>query len=186
MNRPSSTTGRLLVAEPELGDPNFERTVVFMLDHNAEGAVGVVLNRPTELAVADVLADWSAPASEPAVLFVGGPVSENAVLALARHDGEPPLVGWTAVLGTVGTLDLHLEPGSVTGHVAELRLFAGYSGWGPGQLEFELDEGAWFVVDALETDVFSRAPTNLWRGVLRRQPDRLRLLADYPVDVIVN
>lgn len=181
-----STAGRLLVAEPEMGDPNFDRTIVFMIDHTRDGAIGVVLNRPTDLPIRDVLTEWATYAAEPEVLFVGGPVSENAVIGLARRRADAPLPGWAQVADDIGTLDLHLDAVSMAGEIDALRLFAGYSGWGPGQLDFELDEGAWFIVDARPDDLFSAAPTELWRSVLRRQRDRLRLLADYPSDVTLN
>jgi putative transcriptional regulator len=187
MTHPSrSSAGRLLVAEPWLSDPNFARTVVFMIEHHREGAVGVVLNRPTEVAIAEVLADWQQLVNAPPVLHIGGPVEQGSVLGLGWSERDAPVVGWSEIIDRVGTLDLHVEPAMLVGELAAVRLFAGYSGWGPGQLDGELDEGAWFVVDALPPDVFDPDPETLWRRVLRRQPDELALLADMPLDVSVN
>jgi putative transcriptional regulator len=187
MTHPSrATTGRLLVAQPHLADPNFDRAVVFMIEHNDEGAVGVVINRPTDLQIAEVLADWRGLAGEPAVLYVGGPVSQTSVLGLGQAAGRRPAIGWSAVLGSIGTVDLNTDPDVLAGELDAIRLFAGYSGWGPGQLDWELEEESWFVVDAEPGDVLDRDPETLWRRVLQRQPDRLALLAHFPADVSVN
>jgi putative transcriptional regulator len=187
MTHPSrSTAGRLLVAEPWLSDPNFARTVVFMIEHHREGAVGVVLNRPTDVEISDVLSDWRELVSAPAVLHMGGPVSQSSVLGLGWNERSDAAVGWSEIIPRVGTVDLHVEPAMLAGDVDAVRLFAGYSGWGPGQLDGELEEGAWFVVDALAPDIFDPDPSTLWRRVLRRQPDDLALLADIPLDVSVN
>jgi putative transcriptional regulator len=187
MTHPSrATTGRLLLAQPHLDEPNFTRTVVFMIEHNADGAVGVVLNRPTDLRIDEVLADWRDLAGEPAVLFVGGPVSQSSVLGLAQIGEHGIAPGWSAVLGRIGTLDLNSDPAALVGELDAVRLFAGYSGWGPGQLDWELEEESWFVVDAEPVDVLDPDPESLWRRVLQRQPDRLALLAHFPLDISVN
>jgi putative transcriptional regulator len=178
--------GRLLVATPLLADPNFERSVVFMLEHNDEGAVGLVLNRPTEVEVETPLEDWRRFASDPPVIFVGGPVSKEAVIALARVDRPEVDAAWQQILGTVGVLDLTADADVVGGALDELRIFAGYAGWGPSQLEGEIEEGSWFVVDARPDDPFGTAPDDLWRAVLRRQPDPLRRYALFPPDLRMN
>ena len=184
-----STVGKLLIAEPMLGDPNFDRTVVLMIEHTPEGALGVVLNRPTDLDVDTVLEDWAPLAARPSVLYMGGPVEQNGVLALGRHQpGADPedIPGWTRVLGEVGTVDLHLEPGALATTVAGIRFFAGYSGWGGGQLEAELDESAWLVVPASVDDVFAPDPDTMWRAVLRRQGGKVAMLADFPSHPSLN
>jgi putative transcriptional regulator len=187
MTHPSrATTGRLLLAQPHLDEANFARTVVFMIEHNDDGAVGVVLNRPTDLLIAEVLGDWRDLASEPAVLYVGGPVSQSSVLGLARVAAHGLAPGWNAVVGLIGTLDLNTDPASLAGDIDAVRLFAGYSGWGPGQLDWELEEESWFVVDAEPSDVLDTDPESLWKRVLQRQPDRLALLAHFPPDISVN
>jgi putative transcriptional regulator len=182
-----STRGRLLVASPMLGDPNFERTVVFMLEHGDEGAVGVVLNRPTEVEVEAPLEDWRRLTSFPMVVFVGGPVSRESVIALARiGDGKPAPDAFTQIHDSIGALDLTADADLVGGAIDDLRIFAGYAGWGPGQLEGELEEAAWFVVDALPSDPFTAAPDDLWPTVLRRQPGPLRRYALFPPDLRMN
>ena len=183
-----STRGRLLVATPLLGDPNFERTVIFMLEDNDEGSLGLVLNRPSPLEVTDPLPDWSRLVAAPSVVFVGGPVSRSSVIALAAREPayELPDEAWTAVEGGVGVLDLTADADLIGAGLAEVRVFAGYAGWGEGQLAGEIDEGAWFVVDAIEGDTFTDRPEQLWRDVLRRQPEPLRQFANYPPDPSVN
>ena len=168
-----STRGRLLVASPLLGDPNFERTVVFMLEHSEEGAVGLVLNRPSGVEIGEPLEDWGRYASFPPVVFVGGPVSREAVISLARVGGDGDRLdgAWQPISGSVGVLDLTADADLVGPAIDDLRIFSGYAGWGPGQLEGELGEGAWFVVDADAADAFAREPDDLWRDVLLFPPD---------------
>lgn len=164
--------GRLLVASPQLGDPNFERTVVLILDHGADGALGVVLNRPTGLPVDEILVVWSdqALAAPPAVVFRGGPVSPDAVIGLARTETDDVDGSrWRLVLAGVGTVDLAVAPDDQPVPVAGVRMFAGYAGWSPDQLEDELAEGAWIVLDTLASDIFTAAADALWHDVLQRQ-----------------
>lgn len=179
--------GRLLVATPALGDPNFARTVVLVLEHSAEdGALGVVLNRPTEAEVGGPLAGWNRLASPPRVVFGGGPVALSSAICLARAwPGDEPL-GWAALFGRVGTLDLEADPDLFASSVEALRVFVGYAGWGGGQLESEVEAGAWFVVDAQVDDAFSDEPAELWPAVLRRQPGRLSMYANFPTNPTVN
>jgi putative transcriptional regulator len=181
--------GRLLVASPQLGDPNFERTVVLMLDHGPDGALGVILNRPTGLPVEEILEAWrqQADAAPPGVVFRGGPVSPDAVIGLARTASDGADDGrWRLVLDGVGTVDLAVAPGEQPVAVAGVRMFAGYAGWSPDQLEDELGEGAWIIVDALITDVFTTEADSLWHDVLQRQGGKLALLASYPPHPSVN
>src|SRR4051794_37187405 len=156
----AGTKGRLLVATPLLNDPNFERTVILMLEDNDEGALGLVLNRPSPLEVTDPLPDWSRLAADPAVVFVGGPVSRSSVIALAtRTNGfELPEETWTPVVDTVGVIDLTVDADMIAAALDGVRVFAGYAGWGQGQLAGEIDEGAWFVVDAVPDDALSAQP----------------------------
>lgn len=167
--------GRLLVASPLLGDPNFHRTVVLVLEHGEEGAVGVILNRPSASPIRSVLPDWVSAAVDPTVVFVGGPVEPEIGIALSgAHGADTALTGvWLA--------DLASEPTT-----APVRIFSGYAGWDAGQLESELEEGSWMVVDADRGDVFNPDPDGLWSEVLRRQPGRLRLLSSYPPDPSYN
>ncbi|NGO72633.1 YqgE/AlgH family protein [Streptomyces boncukensis] len=282
MTEVSSLTGRLLVATPVLADPNFDRAVVLLLDHDEEGSLGVVLNRPTPVDVSDILEPWAALTGEPGVVFQGGPVSLDAALGVAvvptggegrttardtrdvrdtrdardvrgpdgeadagtgappgrepaadrgaardpapdpagspdrarRTDRDPdrdrdrdpdadpgagdaadaadgkgpssgPL-GWRRVHGAIGLVDLEAPPELLAAELGSLRIFAGYAGWGPGQLEDELSEGAWYVVESEPGDVSSPSPEGLWRSVLRRQRSELALVATYPDDPSLN
>jgi putative transcriptional regulator len=181
-------TGRLLVATPSLGDPNFVRTVVLVLDHDENGALGVVVNRPTTVPVGDVLPSWQPFATDPGVLFHGGPVAVDSALGLAvlpGHGASEPL-GWRRVVDGLGLVDLDVPPEVLAADMADLRIFAGYSGWGTGQLEAELTEGAWFVVPCQASDAFSLEPSSLWRTVLRRQGGDLAMVSTYPDDPSLN
>src|SRR5438552_18627708 len=174
------TKGRLLVATPLLTDPNFERTVVLMLEDNDEGALGLVLNRPSELEVGEPLPDWADLSASPPVVFVGGPVSRSSVIALARCSDEPEMSAdmWTSVLGPIGVLDLTADATLLHAMVDDVRVFAGYAGWDAAQLRGEIAEGARFVVDALPHDATTDAPEELWRELLRRPPNPPRSLAN--------
>ena len=184
----TATKGRLLVATPPLEDPNFDRTVVYVLEHHAEGALGVVLNRPTDELLGEPLERWSDLLSEPATVFHGGPVEIDALIALALS--KQLLIEATdelsPVAGRVASADLTLDPAFVAGAVNAVRVFRGYAGWGPGQLDGEIEAGAWLVLDAEHDDVFATEPDVLWRTVLRRQGGRLAWLADAPDDLSAN
>ena len=172
----------MLVATPVIGDPNFDRTVVLLLHHGPEGSLGVVLNRPGELAVADALPAWASVATAPARVHLGGPVGEEGVLALARVGASPPSQGWSELTGSLGAVDLDLDPADLGGELAALRLFAGHAGWGPGQLGGEVAVGAWWVFDAHDDDIFSARPEELWWEVVGRQGGEFRMFAHAPVD----
>ena len=182
----TSISGRLLVATPPLVDPNFDRTVVYLIEHNDQGALGVVINRPSEEDRLSGLDVWHDLMSPPAVVFGGGPVGPDALIGLGwtgsgdRHDG------WSMWRKGIGTVDLSREPYEVSPPVERLRLFRGYSGWGPWQLDAELQAGAWIVLDAEPEDPFSPEPGALWRAVLRRQGGRLAWLANAPDDLASN
>jgi putative transcriptional regulator len=184
--------GRLLVATPVLGDPNFRRAVVLIVEHEVtEGTLGVVLNRPTKIPVGQVLEQWTELATDPSVLFRGGPVAQNSALALAMVPGKEEPLGWRALdgapaLARLGLLDLDAPPRLLAPAITSLRVYAGYAGWSPGQLAAEIDEGAWFVLPAEPGDVFAAEPEQLWRAVLRRQEGDLAFLATYPDDPSLN
>ncbi len=193
-----SLAGDLLVAAPALVDPNFDRTVLLVLDHGPEGALGVILNRPTEVEVAEIIGSWASEArrTPPALVFSGGPVAPNAMIGIGRlaagpargaaRGGEGPAAGgWRAALGA-DTVDLSLPPGSQDVAIDGARLFAGYAGWGPGQLEGELEAGGWIVLGAIPADIFCEDPGSLWSDVLRRQGGELSMLANYPPDPTLN
>lgn len=177
---------RLLVASPTLVDPNFFRTVVLVLEHGDAGALGLVLNRPSETGVEDALPRWAPWAAPPGVVFVGGPVSPDSALCLGRVRGDMEAGGWERVLGQVGTVDLHREPDEIVPRLDGVRVFAGYAAWAPGQLEDEIRDGGWFVVAAEPDDVLSSMPDDLWRAVLRRQRGRLAMVANFPLRPSLN
>ena len=179
--------GKLLVATPDLEDPNFFRTVVLMLEHNDDGALGVVLNRPSAAELTEPLPEWAPMAAEPAVVFVGGPVQPGAAIALGRRavaEGEQD--GFAALFGDLGTVDLERPPDGVIPPVDRIRVFAGYAGWGPGQLETEISQQGWFVVDSQPADPWWSRPELMWRDVLRRQRAELRMFANFPMDPASN
>lgn len=182
------TKGRLLVATPPLVDPNFDRTVIYVLEHHDDGALGVVLNRPSSEALAEPLDRWTDLQSPPGHVFHGGPVEPDALIALAL--ANKPVTESTDELsplsGRVVSADLSTDPAFIAGVVSTVRVFRGYAGWGPGQLEGEIDAGAWMVIDAEADDMFDHQPEHLWRTVLRRQPGRLAWLADAPDDLADN
>lgn len=177
----------LLVAAPTLLDPNFVDTVVLMLDVDDEGALGVVLNRPSGVPVADVLESWGDVVDEPEVLFQGGPVSTDGALAVALAtpqgvDGA----GFRAVSDRLGLLDLDTPTELVEGTVDRVRIFAGYAGWGTGQLQGEIEGGDWYLVPGRADDVFRDDTRTLWRDVLRRQPGDLAWHSTRPADPELN
>lgn len=182
-----SLVGSLLVATPALRDPSFERTVVLLVAHESGGAMGVVLNRATEVQVADVLGDWGGLAQDPPVLFEGGPVQPDSAICVARaRAGSTGPAGFQPFFGSLGTVDLGGEPAAVQESVDGVRVFAGYAGWSPGQLEDEIASGSWFTFEALPGDPFMSRPDDLWALVLRRQGGLLAAVAQYPADPTLN
>jgi putative transcriptional regulator len=183
--------GKLLVASPTLESPTFFRTVIAMLEHNREGALGVVINRPGDASLLEVVPPVADIASAPAVLFSGGPVEPNVAIALGVV--EPSVMSgglqseaWRPVVGPLVTVDLDYDPTHLAASLTDLRVFAGYAGWTGGQLEAEIADGAWFVVDRFPGDAFVDFPDRLWSSVLRRQPWPLRAVADFPIDPTMN
>lgn len=171
----------MLIATPAIEVGPFWRSVVFLLDHDEDGALGVIVNRPLESDVDAVLPDWARLVNAPECLFEGGPVAMDSALALGVLSGDDIPAGWRRMAGRVGLVDLD-GPVPKIGAFAGLRVFAGYAGWSPSQLEDELAEGAWMVVDADENDLISPRPEILWSQILRRQQGDLRFWATYPDD----
>ena len=175
-----SLAGMLLVAPPPLTDPNFVESVVVVLLHNENGAFGLVLNQPTELDVDHAVPSWTAVAGLP--VRCGGPVETGALIGIGRPAPGSTPSGYQAIetptLGPIGLIDLHGEP---TDAVLDVRLFAGYTGWGPGQLDGEVMLGGWVVVPGLPSDAFDQRTDTLWGRVLRRadrEDPSLRLMPD--------
>jgi putative transcriptional regulator len=174
-----SLQGQLLISSPLLHDPNFRRTVVLMTHHDEEGAMGLVLSRPSEIRVSDAVPELAdLPGDE--LVYVGGPVQPEAVVVLVEHESEPelPIVGNIAFMQAGADV---VELDSI-----RARVFAGYSGWGPGQLEGELEESSWIVVPAEPDDAFAPDPDELWRAVLHRKGGKFALIATMPYDPKLN
>jgi putative transcriptional regulator len=184
----SSTQGRLLVAAPPLNDPNFERAVVLMLTHDAEGAFGLVISRPTEVdSVGEdaSLDGWMTHTSTPSVFFEGGPVQQNSIIGLARFSDDQER-SWTSDVGNgLHTVDLNSDATNAR-ECSALRLFVGYSGWGSAQLDGELAEEHWYVLDAHGNDAFDSEPETLWRRVLERDPVHRSWVRTFPDDPNLN
>jgi putative transcriptional regulator len=180
--------GSLLVAMPALSDPNFAGAVVYVLDHNDSGTLGVVLGRPSQVEIRDVLPGWCDLAVEPGVFHVGGPCETDTALCLAACPGEgPEPVGLRRVAGDVYLVDLDADPDTLDSDVSGLRVFAGYAGWSPDQLAGEIAEGAWACVPGSPADVLSDlSGPELWRAVLARQTGRLAVLSTAPADPSAN
>ncbi|MGH2948847.1 MAG: YqgE/AlgH family protein [Solirubrobacteraceae bacterium] len=177
--------GKLLLASPTLLDPNFVRTVILVAEHTDEGAMGLVLNRPAASTVSEVVPDLAWLAGEDEQVYVGGPVAETAVIVLAEFV-RPELAGALveADLGFIGT-DAD-DPEALEGAVRRARVFAGHAGWGPGQLEGELEEEAWIVEPPRREEIFTEDAQGLWAAVLRRKGRRYALLATMPLDPSLN
>jgi len=183
----NSLAGRLLVATPKLTDPNFHRTVVFLCMHDENGAFGLVLNRPLEaMSVSDTIPAWSEHVSTPALVFLGGPVEPNSAIALGRSATGAERDGWTCLTGSTGLVNLEADPEELMDSLEAVRVFAGYAGWGAGQLEGEIKEDGWFVVEAEPADAFTEEPEHLWSAVLKRQRGKLAMFAFAPADPSVN
>lgn len=181
--------GTLLVAAPALTDPNFRRSVVFLIEHRDRGSLGVVLNRPSETPVGEVLPAWAPLSSLPQAMFVGGPVESGTALCLATlHAGHDPgsIEGLMEVRSPVAVVDLDGDPDALAPCLRGLRVFVGYAGWNTGQLAAEIRRGDWIVVPALPDDVLTGRGEELWARVLRRQGVPLSLLATFPADVRHN
>jgi len=174
-------TGKLLVATPQTGGDIFRRSVVLVLQHDEEGAQGVVLNRPLQAPVSAVLPPWQDYVTDPPIVFQGGPVALDSALGLVTvpGDNEEEPMGVRLLFGGLGLVDLDIPPLVVMPEVAGLRIFAGYAGWSAGQLQAEIAEGMWHVLGADYSDVFGASPLDLWRTVLRRQKSEVALFSTW-------
>ncbi len=181
--------GSLLVAAPSLVDPNFRRTVVYLVAHGEDGAVGVVLNRPSETAVHTVLPSWAAHVTKPQTVYIGGPVQASGAMCLGvcRPGVDVTSAGAVAgVTGPVVLVDLDADPELVSAQMRGLRIYAGHAGWGSEQLAGEIAEGSWYVVPGLPDDLLAGPRVDLWFRVLRRQPMPMALRAYHPGDLSRN
>jgi putative transcriptional regulator len=178
-----SLKGHLLVAGPRLIDPNFRRAVVLVGEHGDDGALGVILNRTSEATVDDALPELTALVDGADTIHVGGPVQPSAVVVLAEF-AHPERAG-ALVVANIGFLPSEVDPDEL-GELQRARVFVGYAGWGPGQLDGELEEGSWIVEPAAPEDVFTPAPDELWSDVLRRKGGPFGVLALMPPDPSAN
>jgi putative transcriptional regulator len=179
-----SLKGQLLLASPALFDPNFRRTVVLVTEHTEEGAAGLVLNRPSETAVADAVPDLLPLVSEEERVYVGGPVQESAVLVLAEF--EDPEEAALLVVDDIGFLPGDGDFDLLAGATRRVRVIAGYAGWGPGQLEAELEESSWIVGSSPAPELFPELEDDLWARILRDKGGVYRVVALMPEDPSVN
>jgi putative transcriptional regulator len=178
-----SLRGKLLVASPSLVDPNFARSVVFITEHNEEGAMGIALDRPSETAVEAVVPQLAEIAgSEP--VYIGGPVQPEAIVLLAEFS-DPDAAAWI-VVADVGLASADVDLDELVGSVRRGRVYAGYSGWGPGQLEAEMETDSWIVEAPLPKELFPDDPATLWSDVLARKGGQYALIARMPADPSQN
>jgi putative transcriptional regulator len=179
-----SLAGQLLLASPSLLDPNFVRSVVLIGVHNDEGAMGVVLNRPSTVTVREAVPQLEPAVDELEPVYVGGPVQPTSVVCLAEF--LEPALAEVLVLGRIGfpAPDTGIE--ELAEATARRRVFAGYAGWSEGQLDTEIEQGDWIAQPALPEDVFSDAPGELWSSVLTRKGGSYALIARMPPDPSVN
>jgi putative transcriptional regulator len=179
-----SVRGQLLVAAPVLQDPNFLRTVILVAEHGDDGALGVVLNRPGDQCVADIVPDLDGVVDGEEHVFVGGPVQPSGVLVLAEFDD--PDQAALPLEGDLGFVALESDIEALEGTTRRARAFAGHAGWGPGQLESELAEEAWFVAPFHPEDAFCEDPDELWARALARKGGAYTLVARMPLDPTLN
>ena len=179
-----SVRGQLLIAGPPLLDPNFWRTVLLVVEHSEEGALGLVLNRPSETTVGEAVEELSELVGEDERLFIGGPVQPSAVIVLAQFEdpGDAALMAFDDV-GVLGTGSGHEQ---LSVEVREARAFVGHAGWGAGQLDAELERDDWILEQATLEDVFSTKPLELWSSVLTRKGGSYALVARMPADPSAN
>ncbi len=178
-----SLRGKLLIASPALEDPNFERSVVLITEHGEEGAMGIVLNRPSEAEVTTVIPDLD-PIADGEPIFVGGPVQPEALVVLGEFN-DPDKAAWI-VVADVGLVSAQAELDELPAAVRRGRVYAGFSGWGPGQLEAEIEEDSWIVEPPIPRELFPEDPETLWSDVLQRMGGQYALVARMPEDPSLN
>lgn len=179
----------MLIASTTLTESIFARSVIYMIEHNDEGSLGVILNQMSQTAVHNLLPRWTDLAASPRALFIGGPVKQDSALCLGvlKPGVDPgPVDGIRHVDGRVVLVDLDADPDQLGDVVEGVRLFAGYAGWSSGQLDGELGQDSWLLASALPRDITAPATVDVWSTVLRRQPWPLPLLSTFPDDVMRN
>jgi putative transcriptional regulator len=174
--------GSLLISSPALHDPNFRRTVVLIAHHDSDGAMGLVLTRPSDVPATEAVPSLEGFPGAEGPVYVGGPVQPEAFMVLA--DFADPDEAAVPIIDGVGFMSAEAEPDELS--IRRLRLFAGYAGWGAGQLEAELAEPSWIVIPAIADDPFADDPDELWRDVLKRGDGKYSLMERMPYDPGVN
>ena len=189
MDKRDPVAGTLLISAPDMPDPNFQRAIVYMIEHDHAGSLGVVISRRSQTAVADILPTW-APLCAPARDFhIGGPVKPDTGIALAVLRAGVDAAGLRnlqRIDGRVHVVDLDSDPEELADSVEGMRIFVGYTGWAPGQLQGELDRGDWYVAPSLPDDLLAPGRVDVWGTVMRRQEMPLPLYATYVGDGDVN
>ena len=180
----STLQGQLLVASPALGDPNFARAVVAIANHDEDGALGIVLNRPSDTEVVEAVPELDGVVESDEIVYVGGPVQPASIVVLAEF--EDPAEAAFLVVGAIGLVSDRTGLDRLDEATARRRIFAGYAGWGPGQLEAEIERDDWIVEPAQPEDVFADDAFDLWGRVLERKGGQFKLLARMPLDPSVN
>ncbi|MEI7760947.1 MAG: YqgE/AlgH family protein [Thermoleophilia bacterium] len=175
-----SLRGHLLIAGPDLLDPHFRRSVILVGEHGEEGAMGVILNRPSPVSVADAVPPLAEIVTEGEIVYVGGPVQPQAIVVLG--DFRDTAEAAALVLGSIGFLPGEIETAADIASLTRARVFAGYAGWGPNQLEGEIAQESWILEPALAEDVFTAEASHLWSTVLRRKGGAFAVLALMPHD----
>jgi putative transcriptional regulator len=179
-----SIKGQLLIASPSLMDPNFRRTVVLIAEHTDEGAMGVVLNRPSDTAIGEAAPQLGPLVGDEETVYVGGPVSPGGIVVLAEF--EDPEDAALIVLDDVGFPSAEADFDALSPGVRRARAYAGHAGWGPGQLEAELEEEAWILEPPRRDELFFEDAEGLWGSVLGRKGGRYALLGRMPPDPSMN
>lgn len=179
-----SLSGQLLLASPALLDPNFQRTVVLIGAHSEDGAMGVVLNRPSQMSVGEAVPQLEPAVDDEELVYMGGPVQPNSIVLLGEFLDPTP--AGLLVLGRIGFPAPEAGIEELAEATARKRVFAGYAGWGEGQLDAELQQGDWIAHPALPDDVFTEFPEALWSAVLERKGGSYALIARMPLDPSVN
>ena len=189
MDKRDPVAGSLLISAPDMPDPNFRRAIIYVIEHDHAGTLGVVITRRSETPVAGILPGWAPLCAAPDVFHIGGPVKPDTGIALAVLDSRDPAPGdpgLQRIDGRVHVVDLDGDPDALADHVEGMRVFVGYTGWAPGQLQGELDRGDWYVAPSLPSDLLAPARVDVWGAVLRRQEMPLPLYATYVHDDGVN
>lgn len=188
LERNEVAPGMLLVAAPDMASEEFNRSVVLIIEHSAATTFGVNIASRSDLAVANVLPEWTELTAKPQALYIGGPLSQQAVVGLGV---TKPGVGldstkFNKLANRLVHVDLRIPPSEVKDDLEGMRFFAGYAEWSPGQLNQEIEQGDWFVAPALPSDILAPGRVDVWGDVMRRQPMPLPLYSTYPADPTDN